>query len=370
MPTLQRATQSWRKFPGFWKAETPPPSCTRRLLLHLLAPLEALYRLVFVLLRQRRKVRRASIPVLCAGNATVGGNGKTPLVETLLRLLLSGGIRAHALTKGYGGSEKGPHLVNPLTDDARQVGDKALLLARLAPTWVAKDRLDGVRAAVRQGAQALVLDDGLQDQRIFKDISFLVVDGERGFGNRRQLPAGPLRQPIQEAVRACQAVVLVTPDTHLVRAELMEKCPVLQARMQSATPRDWSGQRVYAFSGIGHPQKFFRLLRNLGAVLIATKVFANHYIYARREVAELLCKARAQQARLVTTSKDAVRLPPDLRSQVLVLEVVLSFYSQEQIRSLFVSFLPQLSLSGFRRAEAARDKNTNAAERDEPSRTK
>lgn len=300
--------------PGFWAADG------RSVLPALLAPLAW----VVAAATARRVARpswRAPVPVLCVGNATVGGAGKTTVALDLAHRLRDRGRAPHVLLRGYGGAARGVHRVAP-TDTAALVGDEALLLASVAPTWVGADRAAAARAAVAAGAGVLVMDDGLQNPGLAKDVALLVIDGGFGFGNLRVLPAGPLREPVAAAAARCAAAVLIGEDRHGARAALPPGLPVLRARLapgpEAAALR---GVRVVAFAGIARPEKFFASLEEAGAEVVVHASFPDHHPFTRRELARLRDRAARDGAVLVSTAKDAVRLPPDLRAAVRVLGV-------------------------------------------------
>lgn len=274
---------------------------------------------------------RAPVPVICCGNATVGGAGKTTLVLDLAQRLKQRGEQVHVLLRGYGGVSYGATCVQP-DDAAVKVGDEALLLRELAPTWVSGDRAASARAAVADGATILLMDDGLQNPTLEKTCSLLVVDGATGFGNGRLLPAGPLREPVSAAAARCQAAILIGPDRRNAAAQLPPGLPVVRAELrQDDGVRDLVGQRVVAFAGIAFPSKFFTPLRLAGAELVATRSFPDHYAYVPSELAELAALARQHGAILVTTPKDAVRLPPAFRSSCTVIGVSLAWHDPRQI---------------------------------------
>lgn len=277
----------------------------------------------------------APVPVICVGNAVAGGAGKTTVALDLLARLQARDIAAHALTRGYGGSEKGPLRVDPRVHDSGRVGDEALLLATVAPTWVSADRAAGAREAVAAGAGAIVMDDGLQNPTLHKDLSLLVVDGGYGFGNGRVIPAGPLREPIEAAVARCRAVVLIGEDEAGVRRMLPTGVPVLRARpVPSPEIGDLAGKPVLAFAGIANPDKFFNALMAAGAVLVAREAFADHYPYDPSDMQALVRDAGRLKATLVTTPKDAVRVPLPFREQLAVVGVSLAWESEAVLNAL------------------------------------
>jgi tetraacyldisaccharide 4'-kinase len=316
--------------PSFWSHDG--------LLARLLSPLSA----VGAAITARRVARpgwQAPVPVICCGNVTVGGAGKTTLALDLAHRLSHRGHAVHVLLRGYGGDSRGMHRV--ATDDpAARVGDEALLLAAAAPTWVAADRAASARAAVAAGAEVLMMDDGLQNPTLAKRFSILVIDGRTGFGNGRVLPAGPLREPVAAAAARCQAAVLIGPDATGALARLPPHLPVLRADLRQDSGIDaLAGQRVLAFAGIASPDKFFDPLRQIGATLAAARPFPDHYRYTARDLVALDRAAAALDARLVTTPKDAVRLPPDFRARVTVIGVGLVWESADRIEQCLDSVM-------------------------------
>jgi tetraacyldisaccharide 4'-kinase len=283
---------------------------------------------------------RAPVPVLCCGNAGVGGAGKTTLALDLLRRLQLRGGRPHALLRGYGGRVRGPTLVQPGSHDARQVGDEALLLADRAPTWVSADRALGAQAAVAEGADAIVMDDGLQNPGLVKDCSLLVIDGGYGFGNGRLLPAGPLREPVAAAAARCRAAVLIGADAHGARAMLPPDLPVLRVELVPDLGGLDLGRRYLAFAGIGRPEKFFAGLRAAGVALAGSRPFADHHPYAPEELAALARDADAAGASLLTTPKDMARLEATQRAGIAVAGVDLAWGDEAALEALLAKVLP------------------------------
>ncbi len=268
---------------------------------------------------------RAPVPVICCGNVTVGGAGKTTLALDVGRRLVARGDRVHFLLRGYGGTVRGTHQVVP-GDSAALVGDEALLLAEVAPTWTGGDRVAAARAAIAGGAQVLVLDDGLQNPGLHKDLSLLVVDGATGFGNGRVLPAGPLREPVAAGASRCHAAVLIGDDRAGAGSVLPRGLPVLHARLvPDVNEAALAGRKVLAFTGIASPDKFFTTLRGAGADIAGCVPFADHHRYTDRELRALQDQAARLGAELATTPKDAVRLPYSVRRQVRVIGVSLAW---------------------------------------------
>ena len=320
--------------PRFWARPPEAPGWQA----HLLAPLAWIWRAV----TRRRMARppdvRLSVPVICVGNLTAGGAGKTPTVIALVERLKARGRAVHVVSRGYGGRLVGPVEVDPRRHGADEVGDEPLLIAAFAPVWVARDRAAAGRAAVAAGAEVVVMDDGFQNPGLAKDLSIVVVDAW-GFGNGRVMPAGPLREPVGEGLARAGAVLAIGTDT--ARERLMEDwpelagLPLLAGRIAPlATGMDWQGLRALAFAGIGRPEKFFATLEGLGAEVVARHGLPDHAPFAPALLTRLEAEARAKRAQLVTTEKDAVRLPAAFRSKVLVLPVRLELADQSALDRL------------------------------------
>jgi tetraacyldisaccharide 4'-kinase len=325
------------KAPGFW--DRPPGLAAA-----LLTPAAWLWTAV-----GRRQMRQAGwtapVPVICVGNLTAGGAGKTPVTLALQLWLQQRGIAAHVLSRGYGGTEAGPLAVDPTRHRAGQVGDEPLLLAAAGPTWVARDRRQGAQAAVAAGAQALLLDDGFQSPALVKSLSLLVVDGGVGFGNGRVIPAGPLREPVAGGLARAGGVILIGEDRTGVMRHLPTTMPQLQARLRPdpAMADRLRGRAILGFAGIGRPQKFFDSLTECGAILCESVSFADHHPYTETEVTALLDRAKALNAVPVTTAKDSVRLPPALRDQVTVLPVSLAWADPAALSALLRPLFPAVN---------------------------
>ncbi len=327
--------------PGFWSNPPAAPGWQAR----LLAPLALLWTAA-----TRRRLAagpriRPGPPVICVGNLTAGGAGKTPTVAALVTLLAGRGVDAHVVSRGYGGRLEGPLRVDPRQHGATEVGDEPLLLAAFAPTWIGRDRAAAARAAAAAGAQAIVLDDGFQNPSLAEDLAIVVVDAAYGFGNGRVIPAGPLREPVEDGLaRAGLALLVGAPEARArIRAAWPSAPwpPVAEGCIAPLpTGMDWRGLRAFAFAGIGRPEKFFATLRGLGAEVVAERGFPDHAVYHPRLLARLAHDARVAGAQLVTTEKDAVRLPPDLRRQVLVLPVRLELADEAPLLAALAALPP------------------------------
>ncbi|PLS22892.1 tetraacyldisaccharide 4'-kinase [Neptunicoccus cionae] len=323
------------KPPAFWYAPQSAPGFWP----YVLSPLSALWR--FGAARRHAKGRhlRVPVPVICVGNINIGGTGKTPTVIALLGLLAEMGMRPHVVSKGYGGQAIGPLRVDEVTHTASDVGDEPLLLAAFGPCWVAKDRAAGAEAAVAAGADVIILDDGMQNPDLVKDFTITVVDAAVGFGNGRVLPAGPLRQTLESGLAQADMVLSIgPPEAQKAFATAwpdLGGVPLLRAELKPLeTGMLWQDLRAFAFAGIGRPEKFFETLRASGATVVATRSFGDHETLSDTLLKRMESEAESLSAQMVTTEKDAVRLPRSFRHKVVTLPVRLSVEEPERLAEL------------------------------------
>lgn len=326
------------KTPAFWyrKPESPPPAAER--LLHPLSCLYALGRSIDQ--RLKPAIRKADIPVLCVGNAVAGGSGKTPAALALMKIIRQSDLaRApYFLTRGYGGRIKGPTLVDPLMD-AGECGDEPLLLAQAAPTVISANRPAGAQLAHQHGADMILMDDGLQNLSLEKDIAFLVIDGAAGFGNKKLIPAGPLRENLDSAFTKAHAFILIGKDSRNVTSLLSQEKPLFHAHIEASLPPGLApGKPVIAFAGLGRPEKFYHTLQNLGLSVAAWLPFPDHHPYTKAEREDLARTAKAQEAQLVTTEKDAMRLRGS-GLPLFTIPIRLRFEDERQVLDFLISRL-------------------------------
>ena len=316
-----KAPQFWYE-PNTWKAK-------------FLYPLGYFYNLLTLLRGKLAKPQSYSCLTICIGNLNVGGTGKTPTTIALAQHFLKKGLQVHVVSRGYKGKFQGTFLVDPQKHKSDEVGDEPLLMSEFTSVWVSNKRKNGIAAAENAGAQIVLLDDGFQDSSFHKDFSLIVVDGEKGFGNKKCMPAGPLRENIVQGFKRADALVIVgqriykfdTFPTHL---------KIIHSKLKPIeTGMNWKEGKYLAFAGIADPSKFFKTLRSLGANLIDCVALSDHQKLDGQVLKRLERKANSAHAQLVTTEKDAVRLSNTYRKKVLSLPVRIEFDDKNELENLF-----------------------------------
>lgn len=323
------------KQPGFWYPTDGRPGWQAR----LLTPFAALAAAATARRVNREPEHAARVPVLCIGNINVGGTGKTPTVIALCQMLADLGHRTSVVSRGYGGEFDGPILVDPRAHEASDVGDEPLLISAFAPVIVAKDRAAGVRMAERDGCDIILLDDGFQSPAVRKDASIVVVDAARGFGNGLVMPAGPLREGVDAGMARADLLLSIGDTAAQARFDRTWGSKISVPRVSGHLEvlemgMPWASLRVLAFAGIGHPDKFFDTLQTVGAEIIRAEALSDHQPLTPALLARLESDAKAAAAQLVTTEKDAVRLPDTFRQKVLTLPVRLRFDDPAPVTAL------------------------------------
>ena len=325
------------KTPKFWYTKT---SGTQELPTHfcalsqILKPVSVLYQLGHRLNQKFTKRYKAPLPVICIGNVTAGGSGKTPTCISLSSLIKKSGLFSspYFLTRGYGGNDTGPRHIED-HDTVHQVGDEPLLLASYSNTIISKNRVDGAKKAHDLGADVIIMDDGLQNMSIDKTLSFMVIDGSMGLGNQLTLPAGPLREPFSYALNRSDAIIIIGEDTYGVSHLIPSDKPIFTANILpditvSSIPTD---KPYFAFAGLGIPEKFYTTLRNDELEIVETCNFPDHYPYTENDISLLLEKAKPLGASLITTEKDYVRLSKTLQKQVYMYPVTLKWDNESSL---------------------------------------
>lgn len=325
-----------------------------------LAPFSFVYGQVAGHRLAKGKRARVPAPVICVGNFTVGGAGKTPTAMALAQAAREKGYKPGFLSRGYGGSLDVTTVVDPHHHKATAVGDEALLLARVATTVISRRRVDGAYRLISEGADLIIMDDGFQSARLELDFALIVVDSVRGIGNGHLVPGGPVRAPIAEQMRQASAILKVGNGDaagQLVRQAARAGKPVYVAAIAPREAPDLRGVPVLAFAGIADPGKFYRTVEGIGGQLVAKRSFPDHHYFTEDEVAELLSDAERQGLLPVTTTKDAVRLSGlsgsagDLLNKTRVVEVDMVFDDPHAPAKII-----DLAVSGYRRRRL-RDSN-------------
>ena len=320
--------------PAFWSEDS--------FISRLLSPIGCAYGYAAAARSRRAKPARVNRPVICIGNLVAGGAGKTPVALAVAERLSTRGLKPHFLTRGYGGRIVGPHRVEPDRHRAADVGDEALLLAQRATTWISQDRAAGAQAAERDGADIIVMDDGLQNHGLVKDLSLVVIDGAYGIGNGRVMPAGPLREFRQDGLARADGIVVLGAVSGKTAAILPDSVPVFEASLVPTGDFGKDGAAVVAFAGIGRPSKCFDTLSASGAQVIENRSFPDHHVYAKSEIAALKSLAARHGATLVTTEKDFIRLDPNAAAGIEAFPVSVEWQNPDR----FDDFLAEAVSNG------------------------
>ncbi|HWK00001.1 MAG TPA: tetraacyldisaccharide 4'-kinase [Xanthobacteraceae bacterium] len=321
--------------PAFWW-QTPGLCST------VLAPIGAIYGAVAGS-RMRQTGARADVPVICIGDPTVGGAGKTPVAIAVAKTLIAQGKRPYFLTRGYGGREQGPLLLDPAKHSAADAGDEPLLLAAVAPVVVSADRVAGAKLAAQSGADVIVMDDGFQNPALIKNLSLLVIDAKGGVGNGRVFPAGPLRAPLAEQLQRANAIVLIG-NGEAGEQVARDASKVLRASIvpDADAAAALKGKSLFAYAGIGRPEKFFATLESIGGNITERRAFPDHHAFSADEANELLAAARSRNLTLVTTEKDLARMRGnaglnELADASKALPITLRFQDERALDALLTS---------------------------------
>ena len=319
--------------PDFWSKE----DFVSRVCVTALAPLGWLYGASIGLRQRWTRPSRTRARVVCVGNLTAGGTGKTPVAIAVAHALRARGGSVCFLSRGYGGRLAGPVVVDLARHGASDVGDEPLLLAQAAPVVVSRDRRAGARLAEDRGADVIVMDDGHQNFELQKDVSIVVIDASNPIGNGRMLPAGPLREPMARGLARADVVVLMGAGNALPETRI----PTIRAKVAPRSATNLAGQRIVAFAGIGHPERFFDTLEDLGAIVVGRHAFDDHHVYKDADVAGLKASAQARDAKLFTTEKDFVRLTKEQQEGIQMLPVQAVFEDAEILQHMLAKLGPR-----------------------------
>lgn len=314
------------KTPTYWK--------NKNIISLLLWPFGCLYGLATATRLLLKTPHKVDAKVICVGNLTAGGTGKTPVSISLAKILQQNGQNPYFVSRGYGGKLKGLQVM-PDIHNAADVGDEPLLLAGQAPVIINPDRYAGALMAEQEGANYIIMDDGFQNPSLYKDISFVVIDGNIGLGNGFCIPAGPLREFKDLGLHRASAIMLIGEDTHDLAASF-GKLPVFKGRIKPVSPSPLTYD-VVAFAGIGRPEKFYQSLSGCGFNIVETRDFPDHHFYTEDELNQLIALGKQHKAPVYTTAKDFVKIPPRLQSKFKVLEIAIEWENPSELANFILA---------------------------------
>ena len=329
------------KTPKFWYRA---PDSNTSLIETILIPISALYKIGHAINMNLQQTKSVEIPVICIGNMTAGGSGKTPTIIALHKLIIKHSLfkSPYFLSRGYGGSESNTRRIG-VHEDACMVGDEPLLLASHSNTIVSVNRYDGASLIYDLGSDCVLMDDGYQNQTLYKDISILVIDGKTGLGNKKLIPAGPLREPIAGALTRADAIIIIGIDKTNISSIIPKKIPIFNASIK--VPDDTAldqKQRYIAFAGIAHPRKFFDTLKAHNMNIIGFHEFADHHPYSNKDMVNLENEAKQVNARLITTEKDYQRIPNSMIDDIDVLPIEIAWEDEGALTTFLRSNLKDI----------------------------
>ena len=299
-----------------------------------LFPLSLLFRLGTKIRNIINYTYKSPLPIICIGNIVIGGAGKTPVALKIGKMLIKAGYNPHFVSKGYAGIIKKNILVESW-HSAKSVGDESLLLAEVAPTWIGIDRNESIKLANNKGSDCIVMDDGFQNPTIYKDFSIVVVNASQGFGNKRVIPSGPLRESINRGMSRTNLVILIGEKTKELEKLIPSHIPTISAKFNiNNQSKIFKGQKITAFAGIAYPKKFFDSLREQGAKIVKEVTYPDHHIFDENDLLSLVEIANKTQSILVSTQKDFIRIPKSYRSLVNTLEGEIVFENEDLIKEI------------------------------------
>lgn len=307
------------KTPTFWNK--------KNLFVYCLLPFSWIYHCVTTLRFKLKKPYKSHLPVICIGNLTAGGTGKTPVSIAIADILKQKGKNPFFISRGYGGKVKNI-IIHSYNNCAKEVGDEPLLLSKIAPVAVNPDRAEAAKLAVKSGADILIMDDGFQNPGLYKDISFLVFNGKLGIGNGAVIPAGPLRETFTSGIKRASALIIIGND----ETDIAKKTdlPVFFADITAEQP-NIKNKNIFAFAGIGYPEKFYNSLKKVGLNVVNTQDFPDHHFYTEKELNKIIETAQKQNLEIFTTSKDFVKIPTNMQKHFNVLNIQINWRDKKSV---------------------------------------
>jgi len=321
------------KAPKFWYLKRDS------LLSNTLYPFSLLFRLGTKIKNLISIERKTKLPIICIGNIVIGGAGKTPVALKIGSMLKKAGYNPHFVSKGYGGIEKNNTLVKDW-HSPKSVGDEPLLLSEIAPTWIGLDRNKSFKLANDHGADCIVMDDGFQNPTLQKDFSIVVINSEQGFGNKRVIPSGPLRESINRGLSRTNLVITIGDISETVRDKIPKHIPLIGANFKiKEDDLTLKGQRITAFAGIAYPEKFFNSLKIIKANIVDKISYSDHHIYSENDLLYLAEIANKNKSILVTTKKDMVRIPKSFRSLVRTIDGFIQLNDEKLLLEILTNLI-------------------------------
>ncbi len=285
------------------------------------------------------KKQISDLPIICIGNIVIGGAGKTPVALKIGSLLKNKGYNPHFVSKGYGGMEKNNSLVQNW-HSAKSVGDESLLLSEIAPTWIGTDRHSSFVLAKKKGADCIIMDDGFQNPTLQKDFSIIVINGEQGFGNKRVIPAGPLRESIARGISRTNLIIVIGEISDDLKKKIPRNIPLINASFKINNEQQiFKGKKITAFAGIAFPEKFFNSVRSQGAKIVKEISYPDHHIYDENDLLYLAEVANKTKSILLTTKKDFVRIPKSYRLLINTLYGEIEFEDEKLLLEILTNIL-------------------------------
>jgi len=321
------------KTPKFWYSQNSVIS-------KILLPLSFLW-ILGGIIKNKKSYNIKNIKIIKIGNVVVGGSGKTPTVITIVKKLINSNKKVHIITKGYKGSIKKSVLVNTKIHSYKEVGDEAIILSKIAPTWIGKSRIQSINNAKDDGAEIVVLDDGIQDNTIKGDLNILVFNGSQGIGNGQIIPSGPLRENLEEALKKCNLSIMIEEDENDIKKLIKNYTPIIDAEIniESEYINNFKDKDVVAFCGLGYPEKFYKTLKKIGCNIIYKESFPDHHKYKEKIIKKLIKKANTLNSLLITTEKDHVKITNEYKSRIFYFPITTKYTNENILNNLLSSLL-------------------------------
>ena len=321
------------KAPKFWylKKDT--------YLSRILYPFSLIFRLGTKIRNIISHTHKSSLPIICIGNIVVGGAGKTPVSLEIGKILIKAGYSPHYISKGYAGIIKTSTLVESW-HSPQSVGDESLLLSKVAPTWIGINRNESIELAANKGSDCIIMDDGFQNPTIHKDFSIIVINSSQEFGNKRVMPAGPLRESIKRGLSRTNLIIVIGEETDYLQKNIPDHIPIISAKFNiNNENKIFKGQKITAFAGIAYPEKFFTSLREQGAKIVKEITYPDHHIYDENDLLSLVETTNKTKSILVSTQKDFVRVPKSYRSLVNTLDGEIDFEKEDLVKKILTNVI-------------------------------